>query len=80
MSSAKIAITIDRNLLSRLDDFVDDQKLPSRSCAIQQAILEKLDRATSNRLARECSKLDPAFERELAESGLSEELNEWPEY
>ncbi len=48
MSSAKIAITLDGNLLSRLDDFVDDQKLPSRSRAIQQAILEKLDRATSS--------------------------------
>jgi metal-responsive CopG/Arc/MetJ family transcriptional regulator len=80
MSSAKIAITLDRNLLSRLDLFVVEQKLASRSRAIQQAILEKMDRADSNRLARECSNLDPAFERELAESGLSEELNEWPEY
>jgi hypothetical protein len=32
------------------------------------------------RLARECNKLDPAFEKALAEEGMSEELSEWPEY
>ena len=41
---------------------------------------EKLERVDQNRLARECEKLDPAFEKALAEEGLSEELTEWPEY
>jgi len=31
-------------------------------------------------LARECAKLDPLFEKGLAEEGLSEELFEWLEY
>ena len=31
-------------------------------------------------LAQECAKLDPAFEKALAEEGLSEDLAEWPEY
>lgn len=33
-----------------------------------------------NPLARECAKLDPEFEKAIAEEGLSVELNEWPEY
>lgn len=80
MSSAKIAITIDQDLLGRLDQWVGDQQLSSRSRAVQQAIQEKLDRVDRNRLSRECSKLDPTFEQDLAESGLSEDLEEWPEY
>jgi hypothetical protein len=35
---------------------------------------------THNRLARECAKLDPDFEKALAEESVAEELNEWPEY
>jgi len=53
---------------------------PSRSQAIQQAVDEKLERLEGIRLARECAKLDPAFEKALAEEGLSEELSQWPEY
>jgi hypothetical protein len=31
-------------------------------------------------LARECAKLDPAKEKALAEEGMGEELQPWPEY
>jgi hypothetical protein len=31
-------------------------------------------------LAAECAKLDPAFEKALAEEGLSADLAAWPEY
>ncbi len=41
---------------------------------------EKLDRLERTRLARECAKLDPQFERAMAEEGMSEELRLWPEY
>jgi len=80
MSTAKIAITIDEQLLARLDQWVGDQKLPSRSRAVQEAIQEKLDRVSRNRLAKECRKLDPAFEQELAETGFAEDVEQWPEY
>jgi hypothetical protein len=30
--------------------------------------------------AKECVKLDPDFEKSIAEEGLSEELSGWPEY
>jgi Arc/MetJ-type ribon-helix-helix transcriptional regulator len=52
----------------------------NRSKAIQEAVREKLNRIDRKRLARECAKLEPEFEKRLAEEGLSEELAEWPEY
>lgn len=33
-----------------------------------------------NRLSRECAKLDPDFEKALAEEGMGDELSEKPEY
>ena len=42
--------------------------------------MEKIERLERDRLARECAKLDPAFEKTLAEEGLSEDLATWPEY
>ena len=53
---------------------------PSRSQAIEEAVEEKLSRIERTRLARECAKLDPAFERALAEEGMTEEIAQWPEY
>jgi len=53
---------------------------PNRSRAIQGAVQEKLERMERSRLARECAKLDPDFEKAMAEEGLSEELSEWPKY
>ncbi len=80
MSTTKVAITMDRNTLKHLDRLVRKRVFPSRSRAIQEAVEEKLKRLERDRLARECAKLDADFERSLAEEGLSEELNEWPEY
>lgn len=80
MATAKVAITLDKKILNRLDQLVEDHLFPNRSKAIQKAVEEKLDRLERNRLARECSKLDPAFEKTMAEEGMSEELGVWPEY
>ena len=80
MARAKIAITIEESTLKHLDRLVDQAMFPSRSQAIQEAVEEKLVRLSKRRLALECSKLDPGFEKALAEEGLSEELTEWPEY
>ena len=80
MSTAKIAITLDKKLLQRLDQLVDTQKYPSRSRAIQEAVQEKMERLDHNRLARECAKLDPTVEQELAEEGVEGDLEAWPEY
>ncbi len=80
MAKSKVAVSLDESVLNRLDQLVETAIFPSRSQAIQIAVEEKLERLESTRLARECAKLDPAFEKALAEEGLSEELSEWPEY
>jgi metal-responsive CopG/Arc/MetJ family transcriptional regulator len=80
MSSAKIAVTIDQDLLTRLDRLVKERRFPNRSRAVQEALRDKLERLERSRLARECAKLDPQFEQQLAEEGLSEDLDRWPEY
>jgi metal-responsive CopG/Arc/MetJ family transcriptional regulator len=80
MSKSKIAITMEETTLGRLDELVEQSKYPSRSQAIEEAVEEKLARLEGNRLARECAKLNPDFEKALAEEGLSEEISRWPEY
>lgn len=80
MARSKIAITIDQNLLHRLDSLVKSQRFTNRSRAIQEAVAEKLARIERSRLAQECAKLDPKFEQEMAEEGFVPEMDEWPEY
>lgn len=80
MPVAKIAITIDEQLLKKIDLLVKDNVFPNRSKAIQDAVQEKIERVDRDRLAVECAKLDPEFEQELADEGLKLELDEWPEY
>jgi metal-responsive CopG/Arc/MetJ family transcriptional regulator len=80
MAKAKVAVTLDTETLQKLDQLVRRKKFPSRSQAIQEAVEEKLERVERSRLARECAKLDPDFEKSMAEEGISEELGSWPEY
>ena len=77
MAREKIAITLDENMVVRL---VRQGVYPNRSRAIEEAVKEKLERLDRRRLASECEKLDVAFEKKLAEEGMSGELIEWPEY
>ncbi|MFL5328823.1 MAG: CopG family ribbon-helix-helix protein [Gemmataceae bacterium] len=80
MNSAKIAITIEPELLKRLDLMVKERRFPNRSRAVQEALRDALDRIDRTRLARECAKLDRTFEQQLADEGLAEDLKQWPEY
>lgn len=80
MGRAKIAISIDEGTLQRLDRLVDEEVFPNRSQAIESAVAEKLQRLDRSRLARECAKLEPAFEKTLADEGLSDDVTEWPVY
>ena len=80
MSTAKVAISMDEEILAEIDRLVKAHAFPSRSKAIQVAVQEKLEKVRRGRLARECSKLDTKFEKAMAEEGFSEELGEWPEY
>jgi Predicted transcriptional regulators containing the CopG/Arc/MetJ DNA-binding domain and a metal-binding domain len=80
MSRAKVAITLDESTLVRVDRLISQHVFPNRSRAIEDAIEEKLQRLERSRLAAECAKLDPEFEKALAEEGMSEDLAAWPEY
>ena len=80
MPTAKIAISLDNNLLKEVDHLVKKKIYPNRSNVIQEAVREKLLKINKNRLAKECAKLDVNFEQSLAEEGFSQELKSWPEY
>ena len=80
MATKKIAISIDKKLVRKLERMVITRIFPNRSKAIQEAVEEKLIRLDKSRLARECAKLDPSFEKKLADEGLSQDLEKWPEY
>ena len=67
-------------LLARLDRLVKERRFPNRSRALQEALRDKLDRIERTRLARECAKLDPAVEQQMADEGLAEDLKQWPAY
>lgn len=80
MSAVKIAVTIDQNLLTQLDELVQTKQFPSRSRAVQEAVRDKLSEFKRKRLARECAKLDPAEEQAMAEEGFAKDMEIWPEY
>ncbi len=80
MSSSKIAITLESGMLAEVDALVKKRIFPNRSRAIQEAVREKLGRLSHDLLAQECAKLDPDYEKALAEEGLTKDLSEWPEY
>jgi thymidylate kinase len=80
MARSKIAISLDPLLLERIDHLMNKEVNPNRSQPIQATVEEKLARLEKSSLARECAKLDPRFEKALAEEGLTEALSQWPEY
>ncbi len=80
MSVAKITISIDEQLLNRLDTLVRSHIFPNRSQAVQSAVQEKIARLGKTRLAQECAKLDPVEEQTLADEGLAAEAAQWPPY
>jgi len=80
MAASKIAITIERKTLTRLDRLVRERVFPNRSKAIQVALEEKINKLEKNKLTLECEKLDPREEMKLAEEGFDLEKDQWPEY
>lgn len=80
MAKAKLAITLDENLLDDVDALVRRRVYPNRSRIIEQAVQEKLERLKKSRLADQCALLDPDDEKALAEEGMSAEEDQWPAY
>jgi Arc/MetJ-type ribon-helix-helix transcriptional regulator len=77
MATAKVAITLDEELLRAVDRWVKQGRYPNRSKAIQAALREKMQRWKRTRLIEELAKLDVRAEQALAEETLSGEA--WPE-
>ena len=71
MTVAKIAITLDQDILGAVDQLVRRHVFPNRSCAIQEAVREQVTRRSLNHLACECAKLAPKAEQVVAEEGMS---------
>jgi metal-responsive CopG/Arc/MetJ family transcriptional regulator len=80
MRTSKVAISLEKSTLAELDHLVKNKVFPSRSRAIQEAVVDKLSNLRKTRLAEECSKLDPNDEQALAEEAISEQDTSWPEY
>jgi metal-responsive CopG/Arc/MetJ family transcriptional regulator len=79
MGRAKIAITVDEEALSEIDQLVRDGVYANRSKAFEAAIKDRVERLHRSRLARECAKLDPTEEQALADEVYLAD-SEWPEY
>ncbi len=75
MGKEKIAVTLDEEFVGELDRLVNQHVFQSRSQAIQEAVGEKLRRMKRGRLARECAKLQPGFEKAMAKEGMTEDMS-----
>jgi metal-responsive CopG/Arc/MetJ family transcriptional regulator len=80
MPKTKVALTLDAELVERVDDLVARRRFRSRSQAIESALADKLQRLARTRLARESAKLNVRDEQRLADEGLADDLASWPEY
>jgi Arc/MetJ-type ribon-helix-helix transcriptional regulator len=80
MATAKVAVTIDIQLLEEVDRWVAAGEFPTRSRAVQTALAcLREQRGRRQSLLYELAKLDPAEEQALAEEALAGEPA-WPEY
>ena len=80
MPTTKVAVSMDKGLLSELDKWVAEGKYPNRSKVIQDAVQDKLLRLKRDRLVSECVKLEPREEKQLAEVNMALVLETWPDY
>lgn len=76
MATAKVAITLDTELLAATDELVKLGYFPSRSSAIAEALKKEIKNQQQERLAKEAVKLREEKE-EL--SWLEEETKTWLE-
>ena len=79
-ATTKIAISIDKKILDRVDNLVKKNFFSNRSKAFQAAVEEKILRMDKSRLARESAKLNRIEEQKLSEEGQKGDFHEWPDY
>ena len=69
MSASKITISIEKQLLDKVDQLVQSHLFGNRSQAIQSAVKDKIDRLEHVRLAEACAKLDQKTEQDVEKNG-----------
>lgn len=80
MPTAKVAVTIEEQLLREVDGWVAAGDYPNRSRAFQAGLARlREERQQRRSLLAELAKLDPAEERALADEQLGGEAP-WPAY
>ncbi len=80
MAKSKVAVTIDEQLLTEIDRWIQAGEFPNRSQAVQAGLTKlREERTRRSSLLAELAKLNPAEERALAEEWLAGEA-EWPAY
>ncbi|HXH49207.1 MAG TPA: ribbon-helix-helix domain-containing protein [Terriglobia bacterium] len=79
MSTTKVAVSLETRTLREIDRLVREGCFPSRSRAIQTALVEMTARRKHRRLIQELAKLNPKEEQELSEEFFAGEAP-WPEY
>lgn len=78
MPAAKVAVTLDEQLLHEVDRWVAEGEYPNRSKAIQAALHQlRASRERQHSLLAELAKLDPEEERALADEVFVAEAP-WP--
>ena len=80
MPKTKVALTLDADLVEQVDTLVANRRFRNRSQAVEAALADKLRRLARTRLARESAKLNVREEKRLADEGLADDLDAWPEY
>jgi Arc/MetJ-type ribon-helix-helix transcriptional regulator len=80
MPKTKVAVTVDADLLHRVDELVTARRFANRSQAVETALADIVARVARTRLARECAKLNPREEQAQADEGLARSRDIWPEY
>jgi Arc/MetJ-type ribon-helix-helix transcriptional regulator len=80
MPKTKVALTLESHLIEQVDELVERKRFRNRSQAVESALADKLQRLARTRLARESARLNPREEKRLADEGLIDALESWPEY
>ena len=77
-AGARITITLETNVLRRVDKLVANGTFCNRSQAMKVAVEEMLERVKRNRLAVECAKLNPKQEKAFAKKYPGWDRGAWP--
>jgi len=70
MAKAKIAITLEEDLVKEIDRWVSEGQYPSRSKAVQETLKEKITSWRRKRLIERVSKLNPKEDQAMAEEAI----------